>query len=371
MSLTVRLTRVLMPVLFLLVTGLLVSACSDKNADLIGSSGGKFISPNQIKTLDADTSQSIAISFQNFAIDTGVATGYLSRIGKEVSGGRTLTATTYLKFSGSFPSEALTSAKLVLTPTGETALTGNVTVNIYEVDGSWSASGMYSRKPIALKSTVLGSATVDVQSTTAIDINLSGLSSSNTNGLAIVTTSGSVMTTINTGSTKLHLETGASTTDLSVSEYAYTIAPATLSAYGSDAIYLQSVTGSRSQLKFDLSQLPRNAQVMNAELVLVRNPPFSPIIDTTKLVAVNYGGASLAISSTYSSVTASSDANQQKFTANVTKMVQSWAGKPANNNGFILTAASESSTLQAWKFYGSSAPVGQRPRLVVTYAVSQ
>lgn len=394
---TTLLSRVLIPVISLLITSFLAGACSDKNVDLIDSSGNKFISPNEILKWDSDTSQAVNITTQNFAIDSGVATGFATRVGTEISGGKTVTATTYLKFSAVFPSldtATAVSASLVLIPTGETSKTGSVGLNVVEVGQVWKASDAYSRKPLTLKSGALASTTIDVQSTATTEIPLpqafadallldvkkgTTFLADSSKGIALVTTSGAVQTTINISSTKLRLVVDRKTTSgsterlsklMDVSEYAYTINPA-IPAFGTDAIYLQSETGSRSQLKFDLSQLQRNYQIINAELVLVRDQAFSTIADSTNLVTVNYGGDALAISSRYSSVTASADQAKKKYTANVTKMVQSWAGKPADNLGLILTASKESGTLQTWKFFGPSASVGEWPRLVITYAISR
>lgn len=389
--------RVLLPVISLLVTSFLAAACSDDNVDLIDSSGDKFISPNEIMTWDADTSQGVSITAQNFAVDSGVATGFATRVGKEVSGGKTVIATTYLKFSASFPSldtATAVSASLVLSPAGETSKTGTVGLDIVEIAELWEASEVYSRKPLTVKTSKLAQTSMQVQDSAAIEIALpksfadalllevkkgTAFLADSSKGIALVTTSGSVLTTLNTSNTKLRLvvdrKTSSGTTErlsklMSVSEYAFAVNPA-ITAFGTDAIYMQSVTGSRSQLKFDLSQLQSRSQIVSAELVLQRDPAFSTLADTTNLVTVHYGGDGPAISSTYSSVTAVADNAKEKFTANVTKMVQSWAGKPSRNYGFILTASKESGTLQTWKFYGPSAPVGQRPRLVITYVISR
>jgi hypothetical protein len=129
----------------------------------------------------------------------------------------------------------------------------------------------------------------------------------------------------------------------------------------------------RGFLRFDVSGVPTGCIVNHASVTLTRDP--SRTIVQYRGIDSVYAYFALD-STTHTFGTAlllgrGSSANPDEFVLQgslLTQAVQSWSlGKP--NNGFILVKAGETSDLDQIAFYGADAPVGLRPRIVITYTL--
>ncbi|ACF14132.1 hypothetical protein Ctha_1674 [Chloroherpeton thalassium ATCC 35110] len=378
-------------------------ACSSDDADLIGPNS-KFITANEIFQFDSDTVDASNMTFESFAIDSGAYTSGYSFVGMgSINGtgmGKEVLATTYLNFDADFPDiDAATamSAALVLKLDDWVDSTdgGQIQVSIYEVSDYWDEDEVRSRTPIGLGS-LLGSATFNIADSSAQTISLSQAFAAalleelqkgddyfpdSSKGLAIVSTSGTTLARIEDDDTKLRLVLNRQTTSgetevlsklMDVESEAYTVSP-NFSSFETDGMYVQSTTGYRTSLKFDLSWLNPEYQIANATLSFSRDTLYSTVEESNNYVSVYYSDEDGEIDTDFSSALASPDSTtgDMLFTVTVTDMVQNWASEPDNNNGFLLVAYREVSQFETWKFYNPSEDAGLRPRLTITYVVSQ
>jgi len=378
-------------------------ACSSDDADLIGPDS-KFITPNEIFKFDSDTIDANQISFESAAIDSGVYTRNYTFLGKgSIQGtgmGKEVLATTYLKFDADFPNIDVATAMsatliLKLDDWVDSSSGAQIQVDIYEVTESWEEDEVRSRTPLGLGAR-LASASFNVSDSAAQNIALSQAFADallaelqkgdddypdSSKGLAIVTTSATTLARIEKNDTKLRLVLNRKTTTgdtevlsklMDLKREAYTVEP-NFASFETDGMYIQSTTGYRTSLKFSLPWLDPKYQIANATLSIFRDTLYSAVEDANNYVSVYYSDEDGKISTDFSSALASPDSTTENvaFKATVTKMVQNWATHPAENNGFILLAYREVSQFETWKFYNPSEAAGLRPRLTITYVVSQ
>jgi hypothetical protein len=137
-----------------------------------------------------------------------------------------------------------------------------------------------------------------------------------------------------------------------------------------DEIVVKSGTTLQSKLFFDLSSIPANAFINNAEIVLMA--------DTTKQVIGNIGLKSLSLGlietltsdsvfTTNSLITATLFYSAGKYSGNLTTVMrQVHANK--KNLGFVITTSNPVEGLETIYLKNSNAAAGLKPRLIVTYS---
>ncbi|MBC8042606.1 MAG: DNRLRE domain-containing protein [Rhizobacter sp.] len=417
----------------------LLAACGDERANVAGPNNG-FYNSNTLAVFDSDSLATnplgnAIITQQNYRFDSirafgngRLPVGYVvvkDEDGVSIKG--TLSTTAYVKFSsitypfGDSTTTAL-EASLILqqqqVDSGSSSKgSGALPIEIRPVSQVWNSS-IVTSTPLMTDAPVQP-ATLDLGDTASREIPLpfsiaeqivndarkykgdAALSKTyfqdSSKGLAIAALAAaqSVIVNLNpsTGNTttgvKLKLRFNRQTAsgvqqetlNLDVYQYAYAInrtyeSFVSTAAADSVSLFVQSGPSFRSRLQFDLSQIPRNAQIINAELFIYRDTTYSKIASGNDNIFVTYADAvdPLKFASPVLSQAATQDSAARYRTQNlfsgaerITAMVQRWIARPQDNHGFILTAGDEARTVEVWRFFGKSAPAGKRPRLVVTY----
>ncbi len=131
---------------------------------------------------------------------------------------------------------------------------------------------------------------------------------------------------------------------------------------------------SRSYLNFDMSGIPKNALVLDAELKLYMYKSAGGNLKVSAYQVLNPWGEG---NTTYNQKPASNntpistitvDTNIGYKTWDITNAVTGWVANPSNNYGLMLRSDIE--TIYWWKeFYSTDAENGLRPQLIVHYAM--
>jgi len=136
---------------------------------------------------------------------------------------------------------------------------------------------------------------------------------------------------------------------------------------------LQSGTTTRTIVRFDSLTIPPQASITSAQLVLSPDPNSSLLnryshdsLLTYFLLGTTFPYDTVLYQSICSPFLDS--IGQKKYGADVKTIVQQWLAGRANN-GFILHAYGEFSSLDRFALYNSEALLAQRPRLKITYTV--
>jgi hypothetical protein len=379
--------------------GLTFFGCSSEDAVNLVSPENPFITPNQFLSFDSDSLANPINSTQNFSIDSGYTTGGFSFVGTETNGVKSLTATTYLSFwAGDFPNldtASAVSARLKLRMENwQDSLSGQtLQFEIRTVTESWVSSDMRSKGPLTIGTEKLAefSFTIDDSSSQELELPLSFAQDllsdiqkgedyllDSSKGLALLTTSATTLASVDFSESQLRLTLNRKTTSggeerlsklLDVSRSAYSV-ETNYAKFESDALYLQSVTADAAQLSFDLNFLEPNFQISKATLSLVLDTLYNKVDQSQFSVGVGLAEADLSTNAGTSIKIFTVDSTSTLYTATVTQMVQNWALNKNPNNGFIIRPFQELSAFNRWRFFGSNEAVGLRPRLVITYTVS-
>ncbi len=159
---------------------------------------------------------------------------------------------------------------------------------------------------------------------------------------------------------------GVADTTISTSSYSASVAHSTITstAPGGPYRFLQSGTGVREKLLFDLTRVPNLSIVNYAQLTL-----FADTLDT--LYSGNAEDSLYAYyivdPSTNSTATiALSTQVGHKYTFNVTTALQQMLN--TGNYGFLITRYDESTNVDARFIYDENAPDSLKPRLGITYS---
>lgn len=410
----------------LLFTGLCFVACSDQRPSLTGNN---FLATNGVFALSTDTLTAV-VTQSNYRFDTLFTSGAGAIVGQvklPLLEGSTMpnkvNIESYFRFtSSSFVFADTTPTRvdsvfLRLTQLVDTArsssntASGTLNLGIYPITSGWRDSvrsifPLPTGAQLASRTITVGDAAVTeilleksfgdslVAATKRIAGNAANSKRSfedtaSANGIAIKVlsaSSDSVQAKFNPSFPGVQLRlaalVGTEVRDVrfDVRRYAYAVVPTytQLAPMMNDVnyLYVQSGVGHRARVRFDLSSLPRNAQIVNAELLLIRDTSFSTIGDGKDSLVIGYPNTddSLKYISTAGSSALnfriSSVSGKSVYGAVVTPFVQEWVLRPQNNRGFILAARRELTTIELWRFYGQSAVPGKRPELRITYLIS-
>jgi hypothetical protein len=141
----------------------------------------------------------------------------------------------------------------------------------------------------------------------------------------------------------------------------------TLPNVNSNNIVVQSGLALRAKLKFDLSKVPSNVVLNNAELVLKLDSLETMMgTDSTNTIILLKATQDTANDAYDSTQTLILTKNGNTVYGNVTSYVQQWL--KGNNYGFILAAENEMSSADLFSIHGSNYPIRNvRPRLTIYY----
>ncbi len=375
-------------------------ACSSEDAVNLVGSDNPFITPNRFFNYDSDSSQTPPFSFQNFSIDSGYATGGYAFVGEEENGAKQLTATTYLKFwAGDFPNvDTATAISATLTLRVENwqdSLAGqNVIFEAKTIVDSWQPASVRSKYPLSVGNEVLAEFSFTIEDSSSIEMTLpksfadqllSDIQNGedylldSSKGIALIPKSASTLVSVDFSDSKLRITLDRKTDTglderfsklLDVSSSAYSV-ETNYSSFSNDAIYLQSVSADGANLTFNLDFLQPEFQIGKATLSITRDTLYSEINDTLNSVGVGLASDDLTVDENTSIKLFSVDSTGAVYSANVTQIVQKWALNQHPNNGFILRPIQELRDFNFWRFYGDQESIGLRPRLTITYAVSE
>jgi len=376
----------------------LLACSSDDSENLVGTDN-PFLTPNQFVNYDTDSLANPEISFENFSIDSGYTTEGYSFIGIETNEAKTITATTYLKFwAEDFPTldtATALSAKLILTleEWQDSTAGQSVEIEVHNVLDSWQTEDIRSKYPLTIDTDVLATFTFTIEDSgrQTVELPLSFAEAllediqngedyllDSSKGIALVPKSASTLAAVDFSETQLRITLDRQTTSgsterlsklLDINVSAYTV-ETNYGTYSNDYIYVQSVSADAAHVTFNMDFLQPRFQIGKAVLSLVRDTLYSEVVDSLYSFGLGLAEADLSVNDDLSIKYFSVDSTGAIYTANVTEMVQTWALNQADNNGFIIRPIQELSAFNIWRFYGASEAVGLRPRLRITYTVS-
>ncbi|MDW8020590.1 MAG: hypothetical protein RMI34_11010 [Chloroherpetonaceae bacterium] len=389
-----------------------LAACGNEDLDIVGTDA-RFLRPNQFLTLNTDTLT--LLNFQADSVSTGSLLGSPSAILgiQRLPDGKELRATAHLKFS--YPLAALdssfnnrpgaivriTDVSLILQQVRAQADSvpslAPLDVEIFRSPTLWSSSTLQSNTPF-MERERLASVRLLKGDSLSVEVPLPRwygdsllaaarrgqqfLQDSTTLTLSLVPRQGEAVITINGLLSFLRLSFDLRTQTsierrsvlMPVFDAGYT-GSKNFEVFDSDAIFLAPTIGARSILKFQLPMLRPGVLVSRAELLLVRDTLYTPI---------QIGDYQVGVSKATANRQSSSEAPEQRmvilqrnqYRLLVTGIVQQWANQPSTNYGFLLRSISQSlppseaGSLSPLRFFGPAAPDSLRPRLVVSYIVS-
>ena len=137
-------------------------------------------------------------------------------------------------------------------------------------------------------------------------------------------------------------------------------------------MFIQSSLTLNSKIWFDVSSIPKNALINNAELTLTRD-------SVSTITGSSYTNSLFVYLLADSTTETLSDSTQiltlsgssNIFQGNITPYIQSWVDK-GNNQGLLIKAASQISGLELFAIKNSSAAnLSVRPRLQITYTINK
>ncbi len=137
-------------------------------------------------------------------------------------------------------------------------------------------------------------------------------------------------------------------------------------------MFIQSSVTINSKIWFDVSSIPKNALINNAELTLTRDSVSTITGNSytnTLLVYLLADSTNESLSDSTQILTLTGSGNI--FQGNITPFIQSWVDK-GNNQGLLIKAASQISGLELFAIKNSSAAnLSVRPRLQITYTINK
>lgn len=137
-------------------------------------------------------------------------------------------------------------------------------------------------------------------------------------------------------------------------------------------MFIQSSVTINSKIWFDVSSIPKNALINNAELTLTRDSVSTITGNSytnTLLVYLLADSTNESLSDSTQILTLTGSGNI--FQGNITPFIQSWVDK-GNNQGLLIKAASQIGGLELFAIKNSSAAnLSVRPRLQITYTINK
>jgi hypothetical protein len=137
-------------------------------------------------------------------------------------------------------------------------------------------------------------------------------------------------------------------------------------------MFIQSSVTINSKIWFDVSSIPKNALINNAELTLTRDSVSTITGNSytnTLLVYLLADSTNESLSDSTQILTLTGSGNV--FQGNITPFIQSWVDK-GNNQGLLIKAASQIGGLELFAIKNSSAAnLSVRPRLQITYTINK
>lgn len=139
----------------------------------------------------------------------------------------------------------------------------------------------------------------------------------------------------------------------------------------SEFVYLQAGVADRGVFHFDMRAVPRNANIMSAELTFVRDSVQSIrnelSQDSVSIHLITDTRTPPSLSSSVNARPVIGDSTSL-FRANIPSIVQQWViGKP--NYGIALRAFAEFTSVDRFVFHGAAADSLNRPKLKITYSI--
>jgi len=137
-----------------------------------------------------------------------------------------------------------------------------------------------------------------------------------------------------------------------------------------ERIAVQSGIAVNSKIKFDLSALPDDIVINDAELILTEDTLSSMVgsgySNSLKAFYLQYSDS---LNTQGSSVTLLSGNN--KFSGSITAFLRNWV-LTGENNGLLIQTGNQTDGLELFALYASdSADLSLRPRLIITYSIKE
>jgi hypothetical protein len=278
----------------------------------------------------------------------------------------------------------LTRAPYVLQPQGEDVR--NLQFVGYEMDSAWTTAYTWDSVAIAAHGTnnivvglpVIDSSTVTINLDTAVVRKWGTAAIDSTvknHGFLLKPTNVSGILSVYSSVSSYHPEVvvacvinGVTDTIVSSSSYLLSVAHSTIAGSAPSGPFkiVQSGTGLREKLFFDLSRIPKYSVVNSAQLTVFADP-----IDSL------YSGNSVDSLYAYYIVSSATDSVNalspylsalvgNKYTFKVTELVQQMLN--AGNNGFLIRRFDEVGNVDVRFIYDETAPDSLKPRLTITYS---
>ncbi len=135
-------------------------------------------------------------------------------------------------------------------------------------------------------------------------------------------------------------------------------------------IAVQSGVAVNSKIKFDLSALPEDIVINDAELIITKDTLLSKVgsgySNSLKVFYLQYFDS---LKTEGSSVTLLSGNN--KFSGNISTFLRNWV-LTGENNGLLIQTGNQTDGLELFALYsGDSADLSLRPRLIITYSIKE
>lgn len=387
-----------------LTVGLLMASCGDENVDLI-TDNRDFISPNEIQT---DTLfLEVGENFRNDFVNTrGALLGRTT-----LADGREFRATPALRFvpvDDTGLTRAISARLRLRFFVDERAKSSTKTVSfqVRRVQNpprwdstQWRADSVFSRTPFVYAEALSPVITMRVSDTSerVIDLPVAYaerviesakrgslfLRDTAATTLALVLTNGDSIANVSLTRTQLELaydKRTATTIErvnrfFNVLESVYSV-QTTPDALPSDALYLASSTGDWARLKFPRLRLSPRAQLVSAQLLLVRDTLFSFSPDTLRAGILQENQLAIAVDTLQPGVSGGyrpipfgyvSAREIHRYRANLTDLYQRAVSRGEDISLLLRPLLLQGSTVSV-RIFGKDDPnPARRPRLILSY----
>ena len=378
---------------FLVALSLFAASCGDDSANFSGLNGD-FITPSNLKTIEIDS-----VEIENYQTANYSSATTLPTIGSlTLPEGREMTFTAYYNFDyadtafRSLDIQSVESGELQYKVSQSSVNSAALSIDAFRVTRVWKDTSLFissvfplgskifsqtvSPSDTSLKSVVLPLSYVNA----VIDAAKKGrvfLRDSSEIGIALRTIAGKNL--INIARTNIFLKialniqttTGIERRIITLSSTASgNSLERNFASFSNNAPFIQTATGDYSRLKFNLTAIPKNAEVVSAELSFFRDTLYFAFpVGSSLGLNLNYADSARVIGRRFSSFTLFPD-SASRYRVSITPMSQivfEWVRRPEQNLGFIVTPFIDGGLPFLWKMYGNDAPSALKPRLKVIY----
>ncbi|MDX2129410.1 MAG: hypothetical protein SFU91_10285 [Chloroherpetonaceae bacterium] len=377
----------------LLAICLLTASCGEESANFSGLSEN-FITPSNLKSIEIDS-----VEIENYQTSNYSSATTLPTLGSlDLPEGRQITFTAYYNFD--YPDTTFSALNIQSVESGElqyrvssgSVNNASLSVDAFRVTQIWKDSSLFISKQLPLGSKIFSHAVspTDTSLTSialpigfvnaVIDAAKKGrvfLRDSSEIGIALRTISGKNL--INISRSNIFLKINLNIQTSSGIERRVITLNSTASgnalernfvSFSNNAPFIQASTGDYSRLKFNLTAIPKTAEVVSAELSFHRDTLYFAFPTSSSLgLNLNYADSARVIGRRFASFSLFPDsaARYRVSITPISQIVFEWVRRPEQNLGFIVTPFIDGGSPFLWKLYGNDAATSLKPRLKVIY----